>query len=268
MKPEAVFAAFRVKLKQSTRYRGYWISDIVLTFFMAFLPILIGRGAGGTGIFAQLTGTTNYPGYMLLGACAFMVMDAPIWQMGNWFRREQQIGTLQSIYLAPQGPMEALTGIGLFTLFRSCIIAGIPLCTGFLWFHLELSGGVILALAFLLVGFIPVCGLSLMIGALILRLKETGAILNMTQMAFGLLMGMWCQVTLFPVAIRAISYCIPMTWINSGVRASIMDISYLLGPWQDFLVLLIFCVVMPLAGFLIFSVTERSVKRREGVNLF
>jgi ABC-2 type transport system permease protein len=264
----ATLAAFLVKLKESTRYRGYWVSDLGFTFFMAFLPIMMGRG-GDVGIFEAMAGTSNYYGYMLLGACAFMAIDAPLWQMGNWFRREQQIGTLQSIYLTPNGSVEALGGLALFSLFRSCIIAGIPLATGFLWFGLDLSVGVVLALAFLVVGFIPVCGLSLLIGALVLRLKETGALLNALQMSFGFLMGMWVQVTLFPAAVRAVSYALPMTWVASGVRASIMGIPYLTGSWEsDFAVLLLHSAVMPLLGVFIFSRVEKGVKQDSGVGSF
>ena len=269
MKLIGVMAAFRVKLLESFRYKGYWISDLAFTFVMAFLPIFMGSGTGDVEVFASITGTQNYPGYMLLGACAFMAIDAPLWQMGNWFRREQQIGTLQSIHLAPDGPSEALGGIAIFSLFRSCIIAGVPLLTGFVWFGLEPSGGLLLALAFLLVGFIPVCGLSLVVGAMVLRLKETGAILNTMQLFFGLLMGMWVQVKLFPVSVRVLSYMLPMTWINSGIRASIMNIPYLLGSWtMDFGVLLLFSVVMPLLGLWIFVFTEKRIKKNEGVNLF
>jgi ABC-2 type transport system permease protein len=261
-------AVFRVKVKESLRYRGYWISDLGFTFLMAFMPIMIGRG-GDADFFATLTGTGNYTGYMLLGACAFMAIDAPLWQMGNWFRREQQIGTLQSIYLTPSGSGEMLGGIALFSLFRSCIIAGLPLATGFIWFGLEPSGGVLIALVFLLVGFIPVCGMSLLIGALVLRLKETGAILNALQMSFGLLMGIWTQVSLFPAAVRIVSYMLPMTWINSGIRASIMGIPYLTGSLAlDLSVLVVLSVIMPLLGIITFRHVEKGVKENGGVGAF
>lgn len=264
----AILAAFTVRMKESLRYRGYWISDLGFTFLMAFLPIMIGR-SGDVELFETMVGTRNYYGYMLLGSCAFMAIDAPLWQMGNWFRREEQIGTLQSIYLAPSGSMDALVGLALFSLFRSFVIAGIPLATGFVWFGLELSGGVIFALAFLLIGFIPVCGLSLFIGALVLRLKETGALLNALQMSFGFLMGVWFQVSLFPVAIRAISYALPMTWVASGVRASIMEIPYLLGSWEmDLAVLLVHSLIMPLLGVSVFSYTEKRIRRNSGVGSF
>ncbi len=263
-----VMAAFRVKIKESLRYRGYWISDLGFTFLMALLPIMIGRG-GDIDAFEALTGTGNYYGYMLLGACTFMAIDAPLWQMGNWFRREQQIGTLQSIYLTPDGSMEALGGLALFCLFRSCIIAGIPFATGFVWFGLEPSRGIILALAFFIVGFIPVCGLSLFIGALVLRLKETGALLNTLQMSFGLLMGMWVQVSLFPVAVRAVSYSLPMTWVASGVRASIMGMPYLFGSWEsDFIALLMHSIIMPVLGAMVFLYVEKRVKMNSGVGSF
>jgi len=139
--PIAVFAAFRTRMKESTRYRGYWVSDIMFTFLVASLPILIGRGIGSTDVFGQFTGTLNFPGYMLLGACAFMVIDAPLWQMGFWFRREQMIGTLQSIYLVPNTSTEVLAGICLFSCFRSFIIIAIPLATGFLFLDLAIGRG-------------------------------------------------------------------------------------------------------------------------------
>lgn len=265
----AIFAVFKTRMKQSTRYRGYWGVDIAFTFLMAGLPILMGRGFGSQDVFGQLTGTSNYPGYMLLGACAFMIIDAPLWQMGFWFRREQMIGTLQSIYLVPNSSTEVLAGVCLFSCFRSFIIIAIPLATGIIFLDLPLGGGVLLGLAFLIVGSIPVCGMSLMVGAIVLRLKEVNSVIGTMQWALGLLMGVYCQIAIFPLAIRAISYCIPMTWINYGLRGSIMGIPYLLGEWyQDLAIVVIFCIVMPIAGFLLFRAVERSVKRKEGVNLF
>jgi ABC-type multidrug transport system permease subunit len=111
--------------------------------------------------------------------------------------------------------------------------------------------------------------MSLLVGALVLRLKQTGAILNALQMSFGLLMGVWTQVSLFPAAVRIVSYMLPMTWINSGIRASIMGIPYLTGSLAlDLSALVVLSVIMPLLGAITFRHVEKGVKENGGVGAF
>jgi len=64
----------------------------------------------------------------------------------------------------------------------------------------------LLAFAFLLVGLPPLYGLTLFYGALVLRLKETDAFIQIAQWISSVLVGVYFPVSLLPLALRIVSW--------------------------------------------------------------
>jgi ABC-2 type transport system permease protein len=264
-----------MRLRIMSRYPGGNLLDIVIPTFIAALPILLGQAVGGGAAqaaanFQQNTGTTNYVVYLLIGSNVFMIVSGTMWNVGYWMRREQETGTLEALYLAPTGRGSILLGISLYGMLRTLLNFVLAFAFGALVFRVNpLQGDILLALAFLLVGMVPLFGIALLYGAVILRVKEANALIQLAQWVVSFLMGLFFPIAVFPIWLRVVALLFPPTWMNNGVRASLLGVGYFFQHWYfDLAMLGVFCVVTPWLGYWLFTRTERSVQRDAGVGEF
>jgi len=264
-----------MRFRIMSRYPGWRLLDIIMPTFIAAMPILLGQAVGGGAAqaaanFQQNTGTANYVAYLLIGSNVFMMVSGTMWNVGYWLRREQETGTLEALYLAPTGRGAILLGITLYGTLRMLFNFVFAFAFGSLVFRVDpLQGDIALALVFLLVGFIPLFGIALLYGAAILRVKEANALIRLAQWAASFLMGLFFPIAFFPSWLRVIALLFPPTWMNNGVRASLLGVGFFFERWYfDLAVLGIFCVLAPWLGYWLFTRTERGVKREAGVGEF
>lgn len=272
---ELVWQVALMRLRIMSRYPGGRVLDLVIPTFIAALPILLGQSIGGGAAqaaanFERNTGTANYVAYLLIGSNVFMMVSGTLWNVGYWLRREQETGTLEALYLAPTGRGSILLGISLYGTLRMLFNFFVAFALGSLIFQVNpLQGDILLALVFLLVGFVPLFGISLLYGALILRIKAANALIQLAQWVVSFLMGLFFPIALFPTWLRFLALAFPPTWMNNGVRASLLGVGYFFEHWYlDLAVLGVFCVITPRVGYWLFTRTERSVQRSEGVGEF
>ena len=111
---DIVLTVIIARLKVISRYRGMLVMEALLPIIFAGFPLLLGFAIGGPNVavnFQRNTGTTaDYRLYMLVGSCVFMVVTLMMWLIGYWVRREQETGTLESMYLAPARRLYVLAG--------------------------------------------------------------------------------------------------------------------------------------------------------------
>lgn len=263
------------RYRLTSRYRGWFLLDIIIPIALTAMPVLLGQAISGGAAnaaanFQQNTGTGNYVAYLLIGSNVFVLVSNAFWNVGFWIRREQQTGTLEALYLVPTGRGPILTGIALYGVVRSMVIFAIAFAAGCLIFGINpLQGEILLALIFLLLGIIPLYGISLLYGALVLKIKESNALINLAQWVISFLMGIYFPVTVFPPYLRLVALLFPPTWMNNGVRASLLGVGYFFEHWYlDLAVLFAFTLVAPLLGYWLFLRTEHSVKSAEGIGEF
>ncbi len=270
-----VWSVVMMRLRIMSRYPGGNLLDIVIPTFIAALPILLGQAVGGGAAqaaanFQQNTGTTNYVVYLLIGSNVFMIVSGTMWNVGYWMRREQETGTLEALYLAPTGRGSILLGISLYGMLRTLLNFVVAFAFGALVFRVNpLQGDILLALVFLLVGMVPLFGIALLYGAVILRVKEANALIQLAQWVVSFLMGLFFPIAVFPIWLRVVALLFPPTWMNNGVRASLLGVGYFFQYWYfDLAMLGVFCVITPWLGYWLFTRTERGVQRDAGVGEF
>ncbi|HLF06019.1 MAG TPA: ABC transporter permease [Thermoplasmata archaeon] len=278
-----VLGVWLANLRILSRYRGALVLVLLLPVIFAFLPVFIGAAvAGNTGAaatnFAANAGTADYKLYMLIGASTFTVVLVLISESATWIRSEMQTGTLESLYLAPTGRAPILLGntlysatFALFNFLGAYAIGALVLGVDP---HLD---GLPTAMVFLVLGMIPLWGLAFLMGALVLKLKQANAVMNLTQWLFLFLMGAFFPIVMLPPFLRAMALTFPPTWINNGVRSSLLDTGWLstnlgvpveFGMVADLGVLLLLGVVFPVFGWLVFRRVETQVVRSAGVGNF
>ncbi len=268
-----VLVSARMRLITDSRYPGRLFMDLVIPIAIAAMPILLGRAAAGAAVaevFSANTGTTNYAAFMLIGASMFSIVSSAFWHVAHWLRWEQETGTLEAIYLTPTHRIWVAAGTALFSCIRSLLIVALAFPLGAVILEISpLQGEIVVALLFLAVGLIPLYGMTLLFGALVLKVKEIQAILNLMQWGVTFLMGVFFPLTVLPPLLRALALLFPPTWMMNGVRAALLGLAYYFRTWYfDLAILGVFLIFAPLTGIWVFNRVEYRLRRNEGVGTF
>jgi len=274
------WTVFVARLKIITRYKGAILLESFLPVFFAALPILLGTAVAGSeanaanNFFKNTSnagqGTTQYRLYMLLGSSTFMVVSLMLWLIGYWVRREQETGTLESIYLAPAKKLHILIGVTSYSLVRSLTAFVVAMVIGSLLFGVNpLDGNLLAAIGYLILGIPALWGLSFIFGALIMRVKEANSVIQLVQWVVPFFMGVYFPVTMFPPLMRITAMAFPPTLMNDAMRSSLLNISSLYGPGYVVLGLMFMAAwITPLLGYEFFGIMERRIRRNEGVGQY
>ena len=268
-----VLASLRMRLLTISRYPGQMVMDIVTPIVFAAMPILLGRataGANAEEVFAQNTGTSNYAAYMLIGASVFTIVSFAFWHMAYWLRWEQETGTLEALYLSPTHRIWVAGGTALYSSLRGLFSAIAAFLLGSMILRVNpFQGEVGLAFLFILSGLIPLYGLTLLFGALVLKIKEANSMINLMQWGVSFLMGVFFPIAFFPPLLKMLSLMFPPTWMTNGVRSALLGVGFFFGEWYlDLAVLWAFMLVAPLLGYWVFSRVEANIRGNEGVGQF
>jgi len=268
-----LIASMRMRLMTISRYPGQLVLDIIIPIVFAAMPILLGRatsGANAGAIFAQNTGTSNYVAYMLIGSSVFTIVSFAFWHIAYWLRWEQETGTLEALYLSPTDRIWVVAGTALYSCLRSLFSALAAYLLGsFILGVKPFEGDAGLAFLFILSGLVPLYGLTLLFGAVVLKVKEANALINLMQWGVSFLMGIFFPIAVFPPLLRTLALLFPPTWMTNGVRAALLGVGYFFQEWYlDLAVLWAFLLVAPLFGYWVFAKVETSVRRNEGVGQF
>jgi ABC-2 type transport system permease protein len=269
----AALAETRLRLINMSRYPGQMFMEVVIPVIFASMPMLLGRataGADAAANFEANTGTANYVAFLLIGANVFTIVSNAFWHIAYWLRFEQETGTLESIYLTPTSTLTLAGGVAIYSAIRGVTAALISYFLGCLVFRVNpFSGDVLLALLFIFVGLIPLYGLTFLFGALVLKVKESNALISLMQWFVSFLMGIFFPIAVLPPFVRLLSMLFPPTWMVNGVRSALLGVGFFFGEWYlDMAVLWLFLLFAPLFSIWVFHRVEANIQRNEGVGQF
>ena len=269
----AMLASTRMRLLFLSRYPGQIAMDILIPIVLAGMPILLGRAGGAENaeaVFKANTGTSDYIPYLLIGSSALNLVTNAFWHMAYWLRREQELGTLETLYQTPTPRIWVAAGTALYSALRSVTTAVLAYWIGCRILNVNpFQGEVALAFAFVLVGLVPLYSLTLLFGAVILKVKEANALVSLMQWVVIFLMGVYYPITIFPPLVKLLSLLFPPTWMTNGVRAALLGVGYFFGTWyKDLAVLWIFMLITPWLGWWVFTRVENNVRRNEGMGQY
>jgi ABC-2 type transport system permease protein len=272
-KLSAALAETRLRLLNASRYPGELFIEIIIPTILASMPILLGQAAAGPDAaanFAANTGTTNYVAYLLIGSNVFLLVSRAFWDIAYWLRFEQETGTLEAIYLTPTGSLTLASGVALYSALRGLITTLLAFLIGCLVFWVNpLQGDVLLALAFILVGLTPLYALAFLFGALVLKVKETNALVGLMQWLVSFLMGIFFPLTVLPPLVRWVALAFPPTWMVNGVRSALLGVGFFFETWYlDLAVLGSFLLFVPWFSVWVFRQVEQGLRHNQGVGEF
>ena len=272
-----LFGTFIVRVKVISRYKGALLMDVILPLFLAAMPILLGQALAGSTTaasanFQQSTGLTeaNYIAYMIIGANVFSTIMTSFWLFGLFIRREQTLGTLESLFMSPAHKLSILAGLTLYVQARSLLTFVLGYALGCIVFGVNpLQGQVLLALFILSLGLIPMNGLSFLLGALVLKVKQANTIFNTFQWPLAIISGIFFPITVLPVFFQVFAFMFPGFYVTYDIQAALTGLKWLFGNvFMDLGVLFAFTIICPLIGYWIFAKTEARSKKAEGIGQF
>jgi len=258
------------------RYKEWILAATLYPVIFASIPILLGTWlASGaeeaSRIFAENVGTDAYSIFLLVGANMWFFVMTALWDFGLKLRKEQTSGVIEDLYLAAGSLTWPLVGSGLFSILQclakyiaSMLIGSILYGNSRYVANLDFLYG----LGILTVGLVGVYGLSFMIGAIVLRVKEAFSLLVILQMLFGILMGVFYPVSSLPYGLRWISYALPMTIALNDVRAVLLSTQYVIDAHWDLTLILCQSLLYTLIGVVVLRRSERGIRRGAGLASF
>ncbi len=269
----AALAETRLRLLNISRYPGQLVMEIIIPIVFAAMPMLLGRATAGPSAAANFetnTGTANYVAYLLIGSNIYTIVSTAFWHIAYWVRFEQETGTLEAVYLTPTSSLTLASGVALYSAIRGVSAAILAYLLGSFIFRVNpFEGDILLAFLFILVGLIPLYGFAFLFGALVLKVKESNALIGLMQWLVSFLMGIFFPVAVLPPIIKLVAQLFPPTWMVNGVRSSLLGIGYFLDAWYfDLGVLWTFLFVVPLFSMWVFRRVESNLRRNEGIGKF
>lgn len=259
-----------IQLRLLTRAWPARLMDLFMPSMVVLIPVVLSRAVGGDQVglnFVAYAHTADVAGFLLIGGGCFLLVTRSLWGFSNWLKEEMRGGTLEGLYLS-QTPMPfILSGVALALMSYSALIfTGSMIVGAFIFQVLFQTHQLWLAILFLLLGLPPLYGLALLYGALVLRLKETDAFLQLIQWLATLLMGVYAPIALFPTVLKIAGLLFPPTWLLYGLRGALLNVPSLSGHWLvDAGILLIFSLAAPWLGYRAFTQIENSLRADSGL---
>ncbi len=276
MDPRAIFAVFKARIKIYARYPGFIVMSIVYPIFTTLLPVFLVISVGGSleaagKAFMMYSGTGDFIFFIIVGSTVWSISVGIIWDFGMWLYEEMEAGTLEQIFLTPISVWEMLIGSLMYTVVISLTTSMMSLVIVSMMFgyiHHILSIDFIVALLIIVLGFIPLMGMSLFFGALVLRIKEPWSFFNFLTAFLVFIAGVFYPISILPPIARVIAVLFPVTLQIADARAVLLNIEYVFDPAIDLIILTTYALFWPLFGFWMFTRIREEMHRRGTIGAY
>lgn len=204
-------------------YRTAFFGDIIslvaqiITFYFVSLmvdpdviPTFGGREVG-------------YIGFVSIGIALGAFLQLGLGQISTAIRREQLMGTLESLFMTPTSNSTLQVGLAIYDVLYIPIRTAIFLAAVAAVFGIDLYPSGILPSAAVLALFIPfVWGLGMATGAAVLTFRRGGALLGLGGLALNVTSGAYFPLTLFPEWVQRLAEVNPVAIAFTTTRETLL----------------------------------------------
>ncbi|MEW6047374.1 MAG: ABC transporter permease [Bacillota bacterium] len=262
----AAWAVARKELLIMLRYPTWSVGLLVWPVLFPAAYVFFGRalaGPAGEGIatFQAVAGTGDYVGYVLLGTTLWMVLNTALWMLGSHLRQEQWRGTLEASWVSPASRMWLLAGAGAVQVVQSLALMVVTLVELRLLYGFHVRGSLDLIALLLVLSVVAVTGLGVVFASLVLRVRETDAMVFFVRGLFTVFAGITFPIEVMPGWMQAVSKAFPLTYAIRSLRG----VALAGWTWEqvkgDALALVCFGAGFVALGFWVFRTVERTARR-------
>ncbi len=253
-----LYAAAYNSIKTYARYPMWIISDLLSTplwLIMIMLPIML---------FLPKNEWSNPDVYRQFywGMIFWQVVSMALWSIGFTIRREQQMGTIEPLFLTNANRIVMFAG--------RLVIASMDLALSMVYLTAVMSAffnvnitvkSPILLLFSLILSMLMSLGIGALYGSLVIKLKEASALSNILQFILIGFSGVFFTVTKLPENLRIISYIIPYTYCIDLVRHAAIGRQTLLEPSIELLLVAVLTALFLIFGYIVLIKIEENTKK-------
>ncbi|MBA3945779.1 MAG: ABC transporter permease [Herpetosiphonaceae bacterium] len=226
-----------------------------------FLGRSFATSNGATG-FAAYVGTVDYMSFVLIGGIISSYVSAVFWGMGFSLKREMDSGVLESNWMAPLPRPLFLIGQTVASISITSVNSVVVLFLAWRIFGFHVTGHLFPALLALAPMLVALYGFGFAFAGLVLLLKDANTMVDVANFMVIGLAGSQFPVQVLPRVLIPVALALPLTYGYDAVRGYLLGTRTLIPIHDELVILLVFMVVMTVAGYAFFRMIERHVKVR------
>jgi len=252
-----------------SRYPIAFIAMFAQIFLIVFMFIFATAAFSPSG--SGFSGQRQLAGVMIYGLVTNLILSFTLWEVGFSLREEQVRGTLESLYLSPADKFANLVSrifVVLTWTGAMCVLAivVVGLVVGGLPFENVLMAAVVLI--FTTSGFL---GMGFIFAGITIKLKETAQLLvNFFQFFFMIFSAQFFPFaalrSISPAIVDYVSALLPVSYCVDAFRSLLIGLPSgypELAPLNvEIAVVVLFGLISPVVGYLIYKRAERSARRQ------
>jgi len=241
--------------------------------FLWFIPMLIAGNAvvGGSesAALGELVGTTDWLSYIAIGTAFTGLAMSMFWGTGMTFRREQSVGTLETLMTTPMKRSTIVWGSMMHNLQHGGLGVILQLVAAVLFFGVTINAwGILPALAVVALSILALQGIVFALTCVVLLAKQGWMIIEFISSALMLVAPMAYPIAVLHPMLQYVSVASPLTWTVESFRGFLMYGFAAPGIMTAIVALLILDVIYVVVGILMFRYTERYVRRKGALSQF
>jgi len=170
----------------------------------------------------QETGS-RYIDFLVPGLVGMGIMGNAIWGLGFAIVDARRRHLMKRIVATPMRPRDYLLSFLLWRLVLLVFEVGIPVGFGMIVFGVPMRGSVVQFAGLCVLGSLAFSALGLLIASRARTIEAVSGIMNLVMMPMWILSGVFFSAQRFPDAVQPLIRILPLTALNDGLRAIMLQ---------------------------------------------
>jgi len=174
---------------------------------------------------------SRYIDFLIPGLLGLNIMSTGMWGIGFGIVRARQGKLLRRMRASPMRQGDFLLAQALARLAFLVLEVGAVLAFGTLAFGVPIRGSVLLMAGIVLAGALAFSGLGLLVATRARTIEAVSGLMNVVMVPMWIFSGVFFSWSHFPEAMQPVIRLLPLTALNDGLRAVLLDGAGLAGVW-------------------------------------
>ena len=269
----ALWAVARREWLIFIRYPSWVVQMFIWPIIFPLMYILTGRAlagpdASGLQHFTQVSGATDFNGYVILGTTIWMWQNVVLWNVGFALRQEQWRGTLESNWMTPTWRFAYLLGSSFPQMLSMGMFLGITALESSLIFGVRLNGSPWLILLVMAACIPAIYGLGFAFASLVISVKEANTFVFLVRGLVMIFCGVSFPLSMLPGWMQTIADWLPQTYMIEAMRQAALSNASLAQLAPTLNILLAFGAFWLTAGYILFQWMERRARKTGAIGQY
>lgn len=166
---------------------------------------------------------SRYIDFLIPGLLGLNIMGTGLWGIGFGIVRSRQQKLLRRLHASPMRRSDFLLAQAMARLVFLILEVVVVLSFGALAFGVPMRGSVLLIAAVVLAGAMAFSGLGLLVATRARTIEGVSGLMNVVMVPMWVFSGVFFSWSHFPEAIHPLIRLLPLTALNDGLRAVLLD---------------------------------------------